>query len=98
MLPPPSAHAVASARMAVVLPDPAGAIANWSLAPEVAISRTSVAWPALRVTPLAVDSSSARSTEEASTAYPSYRPATSTSRCSAARTLLEVNMSAPAWV
>ena len=65
MVPPPSVHALARARIAVVLPDPAGAIASWSRAPEVAISRTSVACPALRVIPLAVDSSSARSTEDA---------------------------------
>ncbi len=98
MVPPPSLQALARARIAVVLPDPAGAIASWSRAPEVAISRTSVACPALRVMPLAVDSSSARSTEDASTAYPSWRPAASTRRCSAASTLLEVNRSAPAWV
>ena len=45
--------------MAVVLPEPAGASASWSRAPEVAISRTMAACPALRVTPLAVDSASA---------------------------------------
>ena len=38
-VPPSSVQAAARARMAVVFPAPAGAIASWSRAPEVAISR-----------------------------------------------------------
>ena len=50
------------ARMAVVFPAPAGAIASCSRAPEVAICRTRAACPALRAVPFAAVSSSARST------------------------------------
>ena len=71
--------------MAVVLPDPAGAIASCTRAPEVAISRTSVIWPGLRLTPFAVDSSSARSTQVAGDRMPIAAPAAATRRCSAAR-------------
>jgi hypothetical protein len=42
-VPPPSVHAPARARIAVVLPAPAGAIASCRRAPEVAIVRTSAA-------------------------------------------------------
>lgn len=94
--PPPSIHAPDKARMAVVLPDPAGAIASWRRAPEVAISRTSDVWPALSVTPLATLSMRAISTADSSTASPSVRLAASTSRFSAAITLVDVNRSAPA--
>ena len=73
-VPPPSVQAPARARIAVVLPAPAGAIASCSRAPEVAIVRTSAACPALRVTPLAADSSRAMSTAESATACPSTRP------------------------
>jgi len=97
-VPPPSVHAPASARIAVVLPAPAGAIASCSRAPEVAIVRTSAACPALRVTPLAVDSSRAMSTADSVTACPSTRPAMATRCCSAAMTLAEVNSCAPAMV
>ena len=51
-----------SADMAVVFPVPAGASASCTRRPEVAISRTRWACAALRVTPLATDSSSATST------------------------------------
>ena len=46
-VPPPLRQAVARARIAVVLPNPAGAIANWRRAPLVAISRTSATCPGL---------------------------------------------------
>ena len=45
--------------MAVVFPAPAGAMASWRRAPEVAIWVTREACPALRVAPLAACSSSA---------------------------------------
>ena len=94
----PSVQAAARARIAVVLPVPAGAIASCSRAPEVAICRTSAACPAFRVTPLAAASSSATSTAAGDIAWPSQRPAVSTSRCSAARMRVEVNSSDPATV
>jgi hypothetical protein len=50
------------ARMAVVLPAPAGAIASCSRAPEVHICQTIEACPASRAVPFAASSSSARST------------------------------------
>jgi len=97
-VPPPSVQARARAAMAVVLPDPAGAIASWSRAPEVAISRTSCAWAGFRVTPFAADSSSATSTTAAGTAGPSVRSAAATRRASASMTACEVNSAAPATV
>ncbi len=97
-MPPASDQARASARIAVVLPDPAGAIATWTRAPEHAIARTRATWPAFSSTPFAAVSSRARSTVAGSTRRPSRRPAASTSRCSAARIRFDVNNSAPATV
>ena len=61
-VPPSSTHAAVRARMAVVFPAPAGAMASWSRAPEVAIWVTKAACPGLRMMPLAACSSRARST------------------------------------
>ena len=84
-VPPSSTQAAARARMAVVFPAPAGAMASWSRAPEVAIWVTRAACPALRVAPLAACSSSAISTASGWRVCRSARPAASTRRCSAAR-------------
>ena len=97
-VPPPSVQACARALMAVVLPAPAGAMASCRRAPEVAISRTRVACPALRGSPLAVEASMARSTAPAGTLRPSYWPARATIRASAARSCGEVKRAEPAIV
>ena len=97
-VPPPCRQAVARARIAVVLPVPAGAIASCNRAPEVDISRTSPVCPAFKVIPLAVVSSNAVSTAAVVMVGPSRRPAVATSRCSASKIRVEVNRSAPATV
>ena len=62
--PPSSVQARVRARMAVVFPAPAGAIASCSRAPEVHICRTRDACPASRAVPFAAISSRARSTAD----------------------------------
>ena len=89
-VPPPLRHAVARARMAVVLPEPAGAIASWRRAPLVAISRTSATWPGFSGVRFATASMSATSTAGVGTWWPPRRPAASTRRCSAATIRREV--------
>ena len=96
--PPVLVQAWVSACIAVVFPVPAGAIANCNRRPEVAMARTKAAWPASRSTPFAVISSNATSTLVSGMVRPSVRPATSTSRRSAARTAEEVYRSEPATV
>ena len=71
--------------MAVVFPAPAGAMASWRRAPEVAIWVTRAACPGLRVVPLAACSSRAISTASGLARCRSVMPAASTRRCSAAR-------------
>ena len=95
-VPPSSVHAEVRARMAVVFPAPAGAIASWSAAPEVAIERTSAVWPALSGVWLAACSSSVTVTACSVAACRPARPAAATSRCSAARISRLVNRAAPA--
>jgi hypothetical protein len=97
-VPPPSVQARARARIAVVFPAPAGAMASCSRAPEMHIWRTRAAWPAFSGIPLAAISSSARSTADGSTEWPSRRAAVASSRCSACSTRAEVNRAAPATV
>ena len=65
--PPSWVQARVRARMAVVFPAPAGAIASCSRAPEVHICRTSEACPASRAVLFAAISSRARSTADSST-------------------------------
>jgi hypothetical protein len=72
------------ARMAVVFPAPAGAIASCSRAPDVHICRTWEACPASSAVLFAI-SSRARSTADSSTADPSRRHAVMTRRRSASR-------------
>ena len=60
--PPSSVQARVRARIAVVFPAPAGAIASCTRAPEVHIWRTSAACPASSTVPFAAISSNARST------------------------------------
>ena len=84
-VPPSSTHAAARARMAVVFPVPAGAMASWSRLPEVAICVTRAVCPGLRVVPLAACSSRARVDRVRLARCPSTRPAVCTRRCSAAR-------------
>ena len=85
-VPPVLVQAWARACMAVVLPVPAGAIASCTRAPEVAIARTSPAWPASSWTPFAVISNNATSTAVSGMVRPPVRPAAATRRCSAAST------------
>ena len=78
-------------------PDPAGAIANCTRAPEVAISRTSSTWPGFSRVPLASVSSSARSTAVAGATFAvpkRRRPAPAGLRRPASP--VEVNSCAPA--
>ena len=65
--PPSWVQARVRARMAVVFPAPAGAIASCSRAPDVHICRTSAACPASSAVPFAAISSRARSTADSST-------------------------------
>ena len=88
--PPLLVHAAARARMAVVLPVPAGAMASCSWRPEVAISWTKSCWPGFKGSWLARDWSSAKVTEFASTVRPPPRPAVSIRRCSAHRIRCDV--------
>ena len=88
--PPSWVQARVRARMAVVFPAPAGAIASCRRAPELHIWRTSAAWPASRAVPFAAISSRARSTAAWSTADPPRRPAAATRRASASRIRCEV--------
>ncbi len=98
MVPPARVQARVRAFMVVVFPDPAGAIATWSRAPLVAISRTRWACPGLRVTPEAAVSVIASSTRSGRIRVPPVRPAAASSACSAARTAGLVYSWAPATV
>jgi hypothetical protein len=69
--PPASVQARVRARMAVVFPAPAGAIASCRREPEVHICRTRAAWPASSAVPFTAISSNARSTATWSAADPS---------------------------
>src|SRR5215207_7723078 len=71
--PPSSVQARARARMAVVLPAPAGAIASCKRAPDVLICQTRDACPASSALPVAAISSKARSTAVRSTDAPPQR-------------------------
>ena len=88
--PPASRHADASVLIAVVLPAPAGAIANCTRSPEDAILRTRSTWPEFSSTPLASAPSSARLIDRSPTTMPSRRPASASSRVSASRICCEV--------
>jgi len=89
-LPPLLVHAAARARIAVVLPVPAGAMASCSCRPEVAMSWTRSCCPVFRGSWLAIDWSRAKVTEFASAVRPPVRLAVSMSRCSAHRIRCEV--------
>ncbi len=97
-VPPALVHALARAFMAVVLPEPAGAMASWTRAPEVAISRTSIVWPGLSGTPSASACRIARSTAGPGIRRPFRSPAAATRRCSASRIRFEVYCCEPAMV
>ncbi len=95
-LPPEAVQAIDRASMAVVLPEPAGAIASCTRAPDDAISRTRRTCPGLSWTRFAAHSSSARSTAVGSATLPPCCPAAVRRRCSACRTRPEVNSWEPA--
>ena len=82
--------------MAVVLPDPAGAMASCTRRPQVASWRTRWAWAVLRVIPLATDSSSATSTSTSLAARPPRRVAASSRYASSASTASDVYSRLPA--
>ena len=88
MVPPPFRHAAARTPMTVVFPVPAGARANWTRRPLVAMSRTIAACPVFSTRPpvFADHSNSARATSPARTRIPSVRPAAATILASAAST------------
>ena len=85
MVAPAAVQARVRVARAVVLPDPAGAMATCTRALEVARARTRWAWASLRDTPLARASSSATSTWVSLMLCPSVRAAASRMTCSAAR-------------